>query len=204
MNKVMLIGRLGRDPELKYAQSGTPITNFSIATDESYIDKDGNKVQKAEWHSIVTFQRVAENCANYLVKGSLVFVEGSLQTRKWQDQQGQDRYTTEVKAQRVLFLDKRNQGGGDDGGQNAPHQNSGQGQYGGQSRNQNQAPRQNQNQSQNRNNAQNGQWDRNGGGNQGGGNQNWNGNQNQGYGNHAEDLGPAFPSEAAGMDDVPF
>jgi hypothetical protein len=81
-----------------------PIGNLRIATDESYVDRDGNKVEKAEWHSVVVFQRVAENCANYLTTGSLVYVEGSLQTRKWQDQQGQDRYTTEVKAMRVKFL----------------------------------------------------------------------------------------------------
>ena len=108
LNKVMIIGYLGRDPELKYAASGMPITNLRIATDESYVDRDGNKVERTEWHSVVVFQRAAENCANYLSKGSLVFVEGSLQTRKWQDQQGQDRYTTEIRALRVQFLDRNN------------------------------------------------------------------------------------------------
>ncbi len=107
LNKVMLIGRLGRDPELRYSASGTPMGNLRIATDESYTDRDGNKVERTEWHTVVVFQRQAENCANYLAKGSLVFVEGSLQTRKWQDQQGQDRYTTEIKAQRVQFLDRK-------------------------------------------------------------------------------------------------
>ena len=86
LNKVMLIGRLGRDPELRYSQSGLPIANLRLATDESYVDKEGNKVERTEWHSIVVFQRQAENCANYLAKGSLIYVEGSLQTRKWQDQ----------------------------------------------------------------------------------------------------------------------
>ena len=107
MNKVMLIGRLGKDPELRYAANGSPIANLRIATDESYTDHDGNKVDRTEWHTVVVFRRQAENCTTYLRKGSLVFVEGSLQTRKWQDQQGQDRYITEVKASRVQFLDRR-------------------------------------------------------------------------------------------------
>ena len=89
LNKVMIIGRLGRDPELRYTQSGSPVASLNIATDESYTDREGNKVDRTEWHRVSVFQRQAENCANYLTKGSLVFVEGSLQTRKWQDQQGQ-------------------------------------------------------------------------------------------------------------------
>ena len=117
LNKVMIIGRLGRDPELRYSQSGSPVCTLNIATDESYTDRDGNRVDRAEWHRVVVFQKAAENCSQYLTKGSLVFVEGSLQTRKWQDQQGQDRYTTEIKAQRVQFLDRkgdapRGEGGG--------------------------------------------------------------------------------------------
>ena len=112
LNKVMIIGRLGRDPELRYTQSGSPVATLNVATDESYIDRDGNKVERTEWHRVSVFQRAAENCANFLGKGSLVYVEGSLQTRKWQDQQGQDRYTTEIKAQRVQFLDRRGEGGG--------------------------------------------------------------------------------------------
>ena len=107
LNKVMIIGRLGRDPELRYTQSGAPVATLNIATDESFTDRDGNKVERTEWHRVSVFQRQAENCANYLAKGSLVYVEGSLQTRKWQDQQGQDRYTTEIKAQRVQFLDRK-------------------------------------------------------------------------------------------------
>ena len=104
LNKVMIIGRLGRDPELRYTQSGSPVATLNVATDESYMDRDGNKVERTEWHRVSVFQRQAENCANFLTKGSLVYVEGSLQTRKWQDQNGQDRYTTEIKAQRVQFL----------------------------------------------------------------------------------------------------
>ena len=88
LNKVMVIGRLGRDPELKYTQAGAPVCTLSIATDESYTDNSGQRVEKAEWHRVVVFQKAAENCSQYLAKGSLVFVEGSLQTRKWQDQQG--------------------------------------------------------------------------------------------------------------------
>lgn len=122
LNKVMIIGRLGRDPELRYTQSGVPMTNLNIATDESYTDREGNRVEKTEWHRVVVSQRQAENCASYLGKGSLVYVEGSLQTRKWQDQQGQDRYTTEIRAQRVQFLDRkgdRGQGAVGEGGEGA-------------------------------------------------------------------------------------
>ena len=113
LNKVQIIGRLGKDPELRYTQSGSPVCSLSVATDESYTGQDGNKVDRVEWHKISCFQRQAENCANFLKKGSLVYVEGSLATRKYQDQQGQDRYVTEIKAQRVQFLDRKgdNQGG---------------------------------------------------------------------------------------------
>jgi single-strand DNA-binding protein len=135
-NKVFLLGRLGADPELRYTQAGVPVASLRVATDESYTDKEGNRVDRTEWHSVVVFQRMAENCANHLGKGSLIFVEGSLQTRKWQDQQGQNRYTTEIKAGRVRFLDRRDTA--------APAK------------------------------------------------------QQEG------DLGPAFPSESAGMDDLPF
>ena len=108
-NRVILIGRLEKDPILRHSTSGTPIANLSIATDESYTDRVGNKVEHTEWHSVVVFQRQAESCNTYLRKGSLVFIEGSLQTRKWQDQQGYDRNTTEIKATRVVFLDRRNE-----------------------------------------------------------------------------------------------
>lgn len=107
LNKVMIIGRLGRDPELRYVSGGQPVTSLNVATDESYFDRDGNRVEKTEWHRITVWGKTAENCHNYLTKGSLVYVEGSLQTRKWQDQQGQDRYSTDIRAQRVLFLDRK-------------------------------------------------------------------------------------------------
>lgn len=152
LNKVMVIGRLGRDPELKYTQAGAPVCTLNLATDESYKDNNGQKVERTEWHRVVVFQKAAENCSQYLAKGSLVFVEGSLQTRKWQDQQGQDRYATEIRAHRVQFLDRK----GDNG------------QSGGQSGGRPQGQRQ--------------------------------GQPPADY----EDLGPAFPSECSGMDDIPF
>lgn len=110
LNKVQIIGRLGRDPELRYSQSGSPVCTLSVATDEGYTDRDGKKVERTEWHRVVLYSKAAENCNQFLKKGSLVYVEGSLQTRKWQDQQGQDRFSTEIKAQRVQFLDKKDGG----------------------------------------------------------------------------------------------
>jgi single-strand DNA-binding protein len=171
LNKVMLIGRLGRDPELKYTSAGMPMTSLRIATDESYTDREGQRVERTDWHSVIVFQRLAENCANYLAKGSLVYVEGNLQTRKWQDQQGQDRYSTEIRAQRVQFLDRK---GSRDGqqqdaqgyGDQPQGQYGGGGQYAGGRKQQERAPQKQQ--------------------------------------PSGDDLGPAFPSEASGMDDVPF
>ncbi|GAB6061187.1 single-stranded DNA-binding protein [Desulfonatronum parangueonense] len=107
LNKAIIIGRLGTTPELKYTAQGTPVTSFNMATDESYTDKTGNKVEQTEWHRIVVWQRQAENVCKFLQKGSLALVEGRLQTRKWQDQQGQDRYTTEIVAQNVTFMDSK-------------------------------------------------------------------------------------------------
>lgn len=107
LNKAMIIGRLGRDPELKYTQSGMPVTSLTVATDESYMDRDGNRVDRTEWHRVSVFQKAAENCAQYLSKGSLVYIEGRIQTRKWQDQQGQDRYSTDIVANTVRFLDRK-------------------------------------------------------------------------------------------------
>ena len=115
LNKAMIIGRLGRDPEIRYSQKGDAVCNMTIATDESYTDRDGNKVEKAEWHKVVCYGKQAENCGQYLTKGSLVFVEGGLQTRKWQDKEGVERYTTEIKAQRVQFLDRKDGGKGQGG-----------------------------------------------------------------------------------------
>lgn len=110
LNKVMIIGRLGADPELRYTQAGQPICSLRVATDESYTDKDGNRVERTEWHSVVAFGKTADHCNQFLHKGSLVYVEGKLSTRKWQDQNGHDRYTTEIRADHVQFLEKRENG----------------------------------------------------------------------------------------------
>lgn len=118
LNRATIIGRLGRDPELKYTASGQPICNFSVATDESYAGQDGNKVERTEWHRIVVYGKPAEAAGTHLAKGSLVYVEGSLTTRKWQDKQGEDRYTMEIKANRVQFLDRKS----DNAGSNTPRQ----------------------------------------------------------------------------------
>ncbi len=147
LNKVLLVGRLGQDPKLAYSANGVPVANMSMATDESYNDRDGNRVERTEWHRVVVFGKQAEFCSNYLSKGRLILVEGSLQTDKWQDQQGQDRYTTKIKAIRVQALDPKGQGQGGESYVQAPEENK------------------------TRDN---------------------------------EKTGPAFPSEASGMDDAPF
>ena len=105
MNKVILIGRLGSEPETHWTTNGTQVVTMRIATTESYTDRTGNKVEQTEWHRVVTFQKTAEQCARYLTKGRLVYVEGKVQTRKWQDQQGQERTITEIRAEVVRFLD---------------------------------------------------------------------------------------------------
>ncbi len=114
VNKVILVGNLGKDPEIKYTASGAAIANITIATSESWNDKQsGEKVEKTEWHRVVAFQRLAEIMGEYLKKGSQVYIEGKLQTRKWQDQNGQDRYSTEVVASDMQMLGSR---GGEGGG----------------------------------------------------------------------------------------
>ena len=109
MNKAFIIGRLGQDPKVSQTQTGNIVASLNIATDESFTGQDGNKVEKTEWHRVVAFGKQAEFCSNYLSKGRLVLVEGSIQTRKWQDQEGQDRYITEVKARSVQALDPKTQ-----------------------------------------------------------------------------------------------
>jgi len=110
VNKVILIGRLGADPSVKYTQDGTMVTNFNLATDEQWKDKSGERVQKTEWHKIVAFGKLAETCSLYLKKGSLVYTEGSLQTRSWDDKDGNKRYTTEVVIRNMQMLEKKEQG----------------------------------------------------------------------------------------------
>lgn len=112
VNKVILIGNLGQDPELRYTGNGTAVCNMRIATNESFKDASGEWVEKTEWHSVVAWSRLAEICGEYLTKGSQVYIEGSLQTRSWDDRDGNTRYTTEIKAREMQILSSR--GGGED------------------------------------------------------------------------------------------
>ena len=106
VNKVILIGNLGKDPELRYTPNGTAVGNFNIATTEVWTDKSGEKQTRTEWHRIVTWGKLAETCGEFLSKGKQVFVEGSIQTRSWDDKEGNKRTTTEIRAQRVVMLGK--------------------------------------------------------------------------------------------------
>ena len=106
LNKVQLIGRLGTDPDYRCTPSGTPVATFSLATSERRKDKDGEVREFTEWHNIVTWRTLADTCRNYLTKGKLVYVEGRIRTRKYQDKDGQDRYITEIVADQVKFLEK--------------------------------------------------------------------------------------------------
>lgn len=107
LNRVMIIGRLGRDVELRQTPSGQSVASFTVATDESYTSRDGQKVEQTEWHRISVFGKQAELCGKFIGKGSLVYVEGKLRTRKWTDQSGQERTSTEINADRVQFLDHK-------------------------------------------------------------------------------------------------
>lgn len=112
VNKVILIGNLGKDPEIRYTPSGDAIANLTIATSESWKDKQsGEQKEITEWHRVVAYGRLAQIMGEYLKKGSKVYVEGSLRTRKWQDKDGQDRYTTEVRCNEMQMLDGRSEGG---------------------------------------------------------------------------------------------
>lgn len=124
LNKVLLIGRLGRDPELRNTQSGQPVASFSIATDETYTSHDGQKIQKTEWHRISAWGKQADFCGKYLAKGRLVYIEGKIETHKWQDKAGIDRYTTEIKAERLVVLDSRQEGFAPSGGSTDFDENS--------------------------------------------------------------------------------
>ncbi|MFB3924604.1 MAG: single-stranded DNA-binding protein [Syntrophales bacterium] len=110
VNKVILIGRLGADPEVRYTPDGTMVTSFRMATDEQWKSKAGEKTQRTEWHRIVTFRKLAEICGNYLAKGKLVYIEGRLQTRSWEDKDGIKRFTTEIVATGMQMLDSKGQG----------------------------------------------------------------------------------------------
>jgi len=126
VNKVILVGNLGQDPEVKYMPNGNAVTNISVATSESWKDQQGQPVERTEWHRIVMFRKLAEIAGQYLRKGSQVYLEGKLQTRKWQDQNGQDRYTTEIVADQMQMLGGRQQ---QDGGGYQPNQGGGQPAY---------------------------------------------------------------------------
>ncbi|MBK6734833.1 MAG: single-stranded DNA-binding protein [bacterium] len=117
VNKVIIVGNLGRDPEIKYTQSNVPVANFSVATTESWKDKNSGEWQeKTEWHRVVAWRHLAERAERYLKKGKQVYVEGRLETRKWTGQDGQERYTTEIIANQVMLLGRRDEGEGQGGG----------------------------------------------------------------------------------------
>jgi single-strand DNA-binding protein len=118
VNKVILVGRLGKDPELKYTPSGAPVAKFSLATDESFKDKTGEKQEHTEWHNIVAWNKLAEICGEYLTKGKLIYIEGSIRSRQWQDQSGNKRTSYEIIANQMQMLGSKSDSGG--GGMNRP------------------------------------------------------------------------------------
>lgn len=115
VNKCILIGNLGADPEVRYTPSGQAVANFRIATSENWTDREGQKQERTEWHRIVAWGKLAELAGEYLSKGRQVYIEGRLQTRQWDDREGQKRYTTEIVAQNMTFLGGRGEGGGGGG-----------------------------------------------------------------------------------------
>lgn len=116
VNKAILVGNLGRDPELRTTPNGQSVVNFTLATSETWTDKSGERVERTEWHRIVVWGRTAEMCNQYLSKGRTVYVEGRIQTREWEDKDGNKRYTTEINANTVNFIGPRGSSGGDSGG----------------------------------------------------------------------------------------
>ncbi|MFL5812765.1 MAG: single-stranded DNA-binding protein [Bdellovibrionia bacterium] len=135
VNKVILVGRLGQNPEVRYTPSGAAVANFSVATNESWSDKNGQKQERTEWHKVVVWGKLAELCNQFLAKGRQVYLEGRLQTRQWQDKDGQTKYTTEIQAQTIQFLGgqgaERGPGMDQSMGQSMGGGNSGYGQGGG-------------------------------------------------------------------------
>lgn len=119
INKAILIGNLGADPEVRYTQSGDAVASFRIATTETWKKQDGSKEEQTEWHRIVAFKRLGEICGEYLSKGSRVYIEGRIQTRKWQDKDGAERYTTEIVAREMKMLSPKGGGGGGNYGSQA-------------------------------------------------------------------------------------
>ena len=189
VNKVILVGNLGNDPEVRYMPNGNAVANLSLATSESWKDQQGQVQERTEWHRLTMYRRLAEIAGEYLKKGSQIYVEGKLQTRKWQDQQGQDKYTTEIIVDQMQMLGGRGgEGGGGNGGYQRPQNNQGgynqapaQGGY-------NQAPQQ-------------------GGGQQGGYNSNQGGGNNQAPqgGNQGQPKNPPMAEPDFDFDDdIPF
>jgi single-strand DNA-binding protein len=129
VNKVILVGNLGNDPEVRYMPNGNAVANLSLATSESWKDQQGQMQERTEWHKLTMYRRLAEVAGEYLRKGSQIYVEGKLQTRKWQDQQGQDRYTTEIIVDQMQMLGGRMQEGGGQGMNQGGYQGGGQGGY---------------------------------------------------------------------------
>jgi single-strand DNA-binding protein len=122
VNKVILVGRLGKDPETRYTGSGQAVCNFSLATDESYKDRNGERQKRTEWHRVVVWAKLAEICQQYLKKGSLVYIEGRIQSRQWDDKTtGQKRYATEIVANGMKMLGSKGDSGGGAGSSSAPH-----------------------------------------------------------------------------------
>ncbi len=124
INKVILVGRLGKDPEIRSTPQGTSVAKFTVATDEKFTDRSGERQERTEWHNIVAWRKLAEQCNEYLSKGRKVYIEGALKTRSWDDQQtGQKKYRTEIQADRMVMLDSRDpraREGGDEGRDGGP------------------------------------------------------------------------------------
>ena len=120
VNKAIIIGRLGSDPELRFTQSNTAVANMSIATSERYKDSNGQQQETTEWHKVVAWGRLAEICGEYLTKGSLVYIEGPIQTRSWENKEGQKQYTTEIKALTMQMLDTKKEASYDERPKQAP------------------------------------------------------------------------------------
>ena len=201
VNKVILVGTLGKDPETKTFPNGGSLTQFSSATSESWTDKNtGERKEQTEWHRIVLHNRLGEIAQQYLRKGSKVYIEGSLRTRQWTDQNGQERYTTEIRGEQMQMLDNnRQQGGennGENGGYNQPRFNNNQGNQGGYNNNNNQGGYGNQGANQSGYNNSN-QGNQSGYGN--GGN-----NVNQGFQSPKPAAAPAATAPADLDDDLPF
>ncbi len=133
VNKVILVGNLGKDPELRYTPSGTAVATFSLATTERYKDRDGNRQEKTEWHNIVAWRQLAEICGKFLHKGKQVYIEGKIQTRSYDDRDGNKRYITEIVADQMHMLGSRDDSQGGGQGYSQGGQNSNQGSQGKQS-----------------------------------------------------------------------